>query len=74
MPGRRGVEWRTIGQQQHVVLSWSRFEGRAYGSTACGWLVSPSAHDTAPDAPVCAVCEALHPDAAPQPAAWAAQQ
>ncbi|SFB51189.1 hypothetical protein SAMN05216266_11540 [Amycolatopsis marina] len=62
MSTARGPRWATVGQQRHAVLAWERSGAWSYARSACGWLLTPSVYDRAPDAPVCPTCRALHPD------------
>jgi hypothetical protein len=55
-------QWATVAQRRHAVLAWDRSESWSYARSACGWLLTPSVYDHAPDAPVCPICLALHPD------------
>ena len=62
MSAASGAQWATVAQQRHVVLAWERSESWTYARSACGWLLTPSVYDRAPDAHVCPVCAVLHPE------------
>lgn len=39
-------EWRTVGEQRHIVREWRRDgENKPYAHTRCGQLIWPSRHD-----------------------------
>lgn len=55
-------QWATVAQRRHVVLAWERSEAWSYARSACGWLLTLSVYDRAPDAPPGPVCTVLYPD------------
>lgn len=62
MSAAGGPQWATVGQRRHAVLGWERSGSWIYARSACGYLLTPSVYDRAPDAPICPVCRVLYPD------------